>query len=87
MSVRDRIHETALRVGWEAALGTEVVENVRIYQRGSHTLLVGYTPNGATTGATELIETKDGRERGFDVPYRDKNKAQQILDWLEKGRS
>lgn len=84
MSMRDTIHGAALQAGRTPALGTEIVDNTRIYQRDNRTLLVGYTPNGATTGLNELIETDSGYERGFEIAYRDKDKASQILAWLKK---
>lgn len=87
MNMRDTIHEVAIEAGWAPLLGTEIVDKVRIYQRGKHTLLVGYTPQGATTGLIELIETEDGVERGFQVSYRDKGKAAQIIAWLRKTAS
>jgi len=87
MSMRDTIHDAALQAGWAPALGTEIVDNARIYQRDNHTLLIGYTPNGATTGLNELIETDNGYERGFEIAYRDKDKANQILAWLKRTAS
>lgn len=87
MSMRDTIHEVAVQAGWAPALGTEIASNVRIYQRENRTLLLGYTPNGAATGLSELIETATGTEQRFEVPYRDKDKAAQIIAWLKKTAS
>ncbi|TXH14581.1 MAG: hypothetical protein E6R02_00845 [Gammaproteobacteria bacterium] len=83
MSMRDTIHEVAVQAGWAPALGTEVATNVRVYQRGKSTLLLGYTPNGGATGLSELVETENGIEQRFEVPYRDKDKATQIIAWLK----
>lgn len=84
-SARDRIAAVAAEHGWRELFG-DVASNVRIYERGDRTIVVGYQPAGAVTSATRMYATANTPPR-TDMPideltHLDRDKADTVITWL-----
>lgn len=66
----------------------DVASNVRVYQRGGRTVIVGYRPSGGVTGATRMYGGASAPSRKKmpvdELTNLDHDKAGRVLSWLSE---
>lgn len=82
-TARGRIAAVAERHGWTAVdPGEGQAWNIRMYQRGTVEVLVGYRREGSLTGAHRRVEP-DGKWTD-QLTHRERGKADTVLSWLQE---